>query len=310
MNGKRVLALSVSLTLLFSCACFAEAPLEAFDLGALAAVGNRVECGPYTVEALGKGVYHIEDGIAAYPPGFWYNEDGSRRTDEDGNSMNNCSDMYLIVGSEKALIIDLSNRIDRDGAADALISIVEGLCAGLPYEIAITHGHPDHVGMWYAFADKGVKINFPDGDYAAYMAEGFGLEESMLAPFTPGDATFDLGGRYVDTVRVQGHTGSSTVFALLGEDMLFSGDAIGSGSGVWIWGADGLANFQEGMASLKNYVEASYDEAARAALRVYAGHAWQYGKFVEGGASCLDWQYIEDMSACINLVAGRVVYRG
>jgi predicted esterase len=135
------------------------------------------------------------------------------------------------------------------------------------------------------------------------MAEGFGLEESMLAPFTPGDATFDLGGRYVNTVRVQGHTGSSTVFALLGEDMLFSGDAIGSGSGVWIWGADGLASFQEGMASLKSYVESSYDETARAALRVYAGHAWQYGKFVEGGASCLDWQYIEDMSACINLVA-------
>lgn len=300
---RKLLSLAVSSALLLSCACFAGAEAVAFDPGALAAVGDRVEFGPYTVEVLGEGVYHIEDGVEAYPPGFWYNEDGSRRTDENGNYLNNCSDMYLIVGSEKALLIDLSNKIDRDGAAAALVEIVEGLCAGLPYEIAITHGHPDHVGMWYAFAGKGVKLNFPDGDYAAYMADAYGLTEADLSPFTPGDATFDLGGRYVGTVKVKGHTVSSTVFVLLGENMMFSGDAIGSGSGVWIWGAEGLANFKDGMASLISYIEASYDEVGRAALKVYSGHAWQYGKFVEGGASCLDWQYIQDMESCINLVS-------
>lgn len=300
MKGRKFLTLVMSMTLLLSCAGMAETD-GSFDATGLAAIGDRMEYGPYTVEVLGEGVYHIEDGIAAYPPGIWYNADGSYATDENGNYMNNCSDMYFIVGTEKALLIDLSNKID--GAADALLSIVEGLADGLPYEIAITHGHPDHVGMWYVFKDRGIRINFPDGDYADYMAEAYGLAESMLTPFEPGNTTFDLGGRYLDTVKVTGHTTSSTVFVLMGENMMFSGDAIGSGSGVWIWGAEGLAAFKEGMEHLVTYIETSYDETNRAALRVYGGHAWQYGKFVDVGADCLDWQYIQDMCTCISLVA-------
>ncbi len=280
-----------------------EAALAAFDASPLAAPGDTLEYGPYTVEMLGEGIYHLEDGIAAYKPGYWLNADGSYAYDAEGNFMNNCSEMYLVLGDAKALLIDLSNSIARDSAATAVRNIVAGLAGKRTLEVAITHGHPDHVGMAKAFVDTDVPIYFPEGDYAAYMEAAFGLAENRTTPFVPGETKFDLGGRVLDTVLVQGHTAASTVFVLEGENVMISGDAIGSGMGVWIFSADGLAQFVDGMENLIAYINANFDDAGKAALKIYSGHAWQYGKWVEGGADWLDWQYVQDMGACIALLA-------
>ena len=81
-----------------------------------------VEVGPYTVSVIEKNVYHIQDYNSSYPAGMVMGEDGNFV------GFNNCSDMYLIVGKKKALLIDLSNNINwADNASESLRQLVAAL---------------------------------------------------------------------------------------------------------------------------------------------------------------------------------------
>jgi len=114
----------------------------------LTASAQTVEKGPYTVYTIGKNVYHIEDANSAYPAGL--------HTDMDGKTtgMNNCSDMYLVAGKEKALLVDLSNFIRWDSTAvESLRSIVYDRTGDRELLITVTHWHGDHTGMLPAFKD-------------------------------------------------------------------------------------------------------------------------------------------------------------
>ena len=73
-----------------------------------------VETGPFTISVIEKNVYHIQDYNSSYPAGEVIDAEGKT------THFNNCSDIYLIVGSNKALLIDLSNRIRwAENAEDA-----------------------------------------------------------------------------------------------------------------------------------------------------------------------------------------------
>src|SRR6056297_3564144 len=101
-------------------------------------LAQSVKRGPYTVRLLDDGVYHIEDANNSNPSGI--------HTDKDGKmvGMNNCSDMYLVVGEEKALLIDLSNAIKWDSTAtESLRSIVYERVDGKEFLIPVTHNHRD-----------------------------------------------------------------------------------------------------------------------------------------------------------------------
>ena len=66
------------------------------------------EKGPYTIYPIIPGVMRIEDSNHTNPAGVQFDAQGNR------TGFNNCSDMYLIVGTEQALLIDLSNPITWD----------------------------------------------------------------------------------------------------------------------------------------------------------------------------------------------------
>jgi hypothetical protein len=84
-----------------------------------AALSQSLEKGPYTVSPVAEGVWHIEDSNSSNPAGVHYDRDGKM------TGMNNCSDMYLITGGNKALLIDLSNQIKWDSTAgESLRSVV------------------------------------------------------------------------------------------------------------------------------------------------------------------------------------------
>ena len=51
---------------------------------------------------------------------------------------------YLLVGSERALLIDCGM-----GYYDLLDTIAS--LTDKPYDVVITHGHPDHAGMMHLF---------------------------------------------------------------------------------------------------------------------------------------------------------------
>ena len=267
--------------------------LPAFALAlALTACGpaKDVEVGPYTVSVIGKNVYHIQDYNSSNPAGEAFDADGEL------THFNNCSDIYLLVGDKEALMIDLSNPIDwADNAAESLRSLVAERTKGLPLTITFTHQHGDHTGMLPAFIDDpSILFTLPDGDFA-WLAERF---PQVKARFITEGEIFDLGGMEVEPIAVPGHTDGSMVYLLKDQNLLFTGDAVGSGHGVWIFNEAGFQQYVSAVPYLIEYLEEHGVDQDR--LKIYGGHYWQkdWLKLPEGVE--LGMEYLQDMKALLD----------
>ena len=237
------------------------------------------EVGPYTVSVIEKNVYHIQDANSSYPAGMSVDAEGKTR-------YNNCSDMYLVVGKKKALLIDLSNAISwADNAAESLRQLVLERAAGKPLTITFTHNHGDHTGMLPAWVDDPeVHFALPRTDFERMLDR---FPEAQRCLYDEGEV-FDLGGLVLETIEVPGHTAGSMVFLLRGHDILFTGDAVGSGGGVWIFNATGFEQYVSGVPHLLDALEELGVNEAR--LAVYGGHFHQNPK-----GTALDMKYLRDM---------------
>ena len=249
-----------------------------------------VEVGPYTVSVIGKNVYHIQDYNSENPAGETFDADGKL------THFNNCSDIYLIVGQKEALVIDLSNPVNwADNAAESLRSIVAERAAGKPVTITFTHNHGDHTGMLPAFVeDPDVRFALPETDFQR-LAKRF--PENQIRFIDEGEV-FDLGGVQVETIAVPGHTAGSLVYLLKDQNLLFTGDAIGSGHGVWIFNTDGFNQYVSAVPHLIAKLEESGVNLDK--LKVYGGHYWQkdWLKLPENGE--LGMEYIREMKALLD----------
>ena len=251
--------------------------------------------GPYTAKLLTRGVYNIEDANDSNPAGVHLDSAGKM------TGMNNCSDMYLIVGKDKALLIDLSNVIRWDTTArESLRSVVYDRAGKKDLYITITHRHGDHYGMLPAFHDdQGARFWLPEAEFS-----GMDIFPEERTTYFVEKGSFDLGGGVVvNTMEVPGHTDHSTLFFLKDMNMVFSGDAIGSGSGVWIFDYDSFLKYIDGISSLIKYIEDPVNNIDRDKLVIYGGHAWQKGEMDK-----LTSQYIYDMRTLIeNIGSGSPV---
>ena len=135
--------------------------MAVFCLASCKAIVADVEVGPYTISVIDENVYHIQDYNSAYPAGETFDADGNK------THFNNCSDMYLIVGKNEALLIDLSNDIKwADNAVESLRQLVSERIEGKPLTITFTHNHGDHTGMLHAFIDnKEISYALPEKDF-------------------------------------------------------------------------------------------------------------------------------------------------
>ena len=248
-----------------------------------------VEVGPYTVSVIGKNVYHIQDYNHENPAGEEFDADGKL------THFNNCSDIYLVVGEQEALLIDLSNPIDwADNAAESLRALVAERVAGKPLTITFTHNHGDHTGMLPAFLEEDVRFALPERDFRR-LAERFPADKYR---FINEGEIFDLGGYQVEAIAVPGHTDGSTVYLLKGQDLLFTGDAIGSGHGVWIFNENG---FNQYVSAVPHLIAALEERGVNPdKLQVYGGHYWQkdWLKLPKGRELGMD--YIRDMKAVLD----------
>jgi glyoxylase-like metal-dependent hydrolase (beta-lactamase superfamily II) len=244
------------------------------------------EIGPYTVYPIIPGVMRIEDSNRSNPAGLQFDAQGNR------TGFNNCSDMYLIVGSERALLIDLSNAIKWDTTAvPSLQALVAEEIGAKKLHIAITHFHGDHTGMLPAFKDD------PNVTFWIQTDEFKGREIFPAERTTPiaGKPALDLGGGFVvDALEIPGHTDHSTAYFLRGKNLLFSGDGLGSGNGVWIFSAAGFAQYRRSIDRLIATIRSPANGIDESKLLVFGAHYWQKREKEK-----LTMQYILDMQKLI-----------
>jgi hydroxyacylglutathione hydrolase len=250
------------------------------------APAQPIQKGPYTIYVLTDGVYRIEDANDSNPAGMIMDEDGKIV------HMNNCSDMYLVTGENKALLIDLSNEVKWDDTAtESLRSIVYERVGNREFFIAVTHKHGDHLGMLSVFAED-PKAHFwiPEAEF-----KGMDLFPKERTLFFKENASLNLGGDFIiDTIEVAGHTDHSTVFFLKNKNLAFTGDAIGSGSGVWLFNYKSFIVYRDSVEKLVAYLENPQNHIDLEKLEIHGGHAWQ-----RKGLKKLTAQYVYDMRTLI-----------
>lgn len=260
-------------------------PLLFLPLAATCLAQTR-EIGPYTVHPIIPGVMRIEDANRSNPAGVQLDADGKIK------GFNNCSDMYLLVGGVRALLIDLSNAIKWDDTAISSLQTLVGEEIGArKLHIAVTHFHGDHTGMLPAFKDN------PAVTFWIQTDEFKGREIVPPERTIPigGDSSLDLGGGFVvDALKIPGHTDHSTAYFLRGKNLLFSGDGLGSGHGVWIFSADGFAKYRQTIDRLITYIRNPANTVDESQLLVFGAHYWQKREKEK-----LTMQYILDMQKLI-----------
>lgn len=248
-----------------------------------------IQKGPYTIHVLTDGVYRIEDANDSNPAGIIADEDGKIV------HMNNCSDMYLVTGEDKALLIDLSNEIKWDSTAtESLRSIVYERTGKREFFITVTHNHGDHLGMLPVFAeDPRTHFWIPEAEF-----KDTDLFPEERTQFFKEHASMDLGGGFIiDTIEVAGHTDHSTAFFLKNKNLAFTGDAIGSGSGVWLFNYQSFIAYRDSIERLIAYLENPQSRIDLDKLEIHGGHAWQ-----RGGLKKLTAQYVYDMRTLVEKI--------
>jgi glyoxylase-like metal-dependent hydrolase (beta-lactamase superfamily II) len=161
--------------------------------------------------------------------------------------------VYLLEGGEKALLIDAA--VNMPG----LREVVTGLTKK-PIELAITHGHLDHVGSAHQFGRAYVSSldsevlqrhtnsafvkSMINNEFPPLMQKIFAkIIKEITSPLPPTlwlpiPKSFDLGGRKIEVIETPGHTPGSVCFLDRANKLLFSGDT------VCDWGI--LLHFPEG----------------------------------------------------------------
>ena len=174
---------------------------------------------------------------------------------------------YLVVGKEKACVIDTMNGYNDLNRAVRRIT-------DKPVTVLNTHGHPDHIfGNIYfdhAFlhpADLELARSFTeDPEFIRFCEE----KHRSMPPFREvreGDV-FDLGGKHLEVYGLPGHTPGGIVLLLPEDRILFTGDSINHH--LWMQ-LDGCSPMDEFVRNLNRimFLEQKAD-------RILHGHADDY----------------------------------
>lgn len=166
------------------------------------------------------------------------------------------TDMFLVEGKEKALLIDTGTKI-KD--LDTIVSHI----TSKPVMVVITHAHGDHAGNINYFPE----IWMHPAD-TVILRKGY----TGKIHFVKDGDTFDLGGTQIEVRHMPAHTPGSIVLIDRKTGNCYSGDAFGSNH-VWLQ-LKPLAPMQTYVHSCKK-MEALMDSGI---TKIYCGHYYYVKK--------------------------------
>ena len=174
---------------------------------------------------------------------------------------------YLVEGENKAAVIDTGIT---EGAS---ITPMLRTLTDKPLVLVLTHAHPDHFYHMDEFDTVFMSHEeFKLGpDILRYMMAGKDLDlQSTIHMET--DFRIDLGGRCLEICDVPGHTPGSVAVYDAQDDLLFTGDAIGSGCGVWMQlpGSSSLPQYEQ---TLRKFLAWCVERGG--AMEFWGGHSNQ-----------------------------------
>lgn len=220
-------------------------------------------------------------------PGFYWIED------------HNWDSIYLIEGQDKALVVDTGL------AENDFVGMIKSLTK-LPFEVAITHNHGDHmlhIDQFdrYYMSEKD-QFMFDESEIRG-MLGGRDYSRCELLPIEDGDI-IDLGGGYeVEVFDIGGHTPGSVAFLDKKRKIMMTGDALG----VWMQcpGSITLSAYQANLEHFLQRISApEYKD-----ICMFGGHQKQSGGFFPFGDRYIpnDAQRVKDLIAlCKKLISGEV----
>lgn len=206
------------------------------------------------------------------------------------------SSLYLVKGEQSALLVDTGM------GEDPLLPYVRMLTE-LPVYLLITHGHGDH--MMHAGELETVYMSHKDLPLLAGACKRLGIQLPIdVSYFLPlqGSQKLELGEFNVRCVDVGGHTPGSLVFYEENRHLLFVGDAIGSGVGVWMQliGCLSISQYRDNLAMLDRFWENLPDDT-----QVFAGH-WDQRFMHPSGDNPVCRALVQDMiHLCDDILEGR-----
>lgn len=144
--------------------------------------------------------------------------------DEDGDSC------YLIIGNTHALLIDLGLF------KEPLLPTIKNI-TNKELIIVCTHGHFDHIGTIKEFKEETIYLSHRDRDI--YYDNAHIIKELSLIDFNQikdlkNHQQIELGNFEIEVLALLGHTPGSMIFLDRQNKCIYTGDAIGSGCGVWL----------------------------------------------------------------------------
>ncbi|MCR5595752.1 MAG: MBL fold metallo-hydrolase [Lachnospiraceae bacterium] len=138
---------------------------------------------------------------------------------------NNDATGYLVIGDDKACLIDTMN-----GCFDLKKAVSD--LTDKPVMVVNTHGHPDHI-LGNVYFDEAY-MNPADLELASLFTEDPEFisrcekEGYKMPPFKPvqGGDVIDLGGKTLEVYDLPGHTKGGILLLLKEDRILFTGDSI------------------------------------------------------------------------------------
>ncbi len=234
-----------------------------------------------------------------------------------GGGTSQGSSMYLLEGAERALLIDTAQNSPEVMGTNDVKTIVHYLLSHnndgtvrpnpVDFVVANTHSHGDHTGKNSQMSDRAVY--YPDLDWprnnapANYIPirEGGGTT-------THGNGTavseIALGGRTIRAIALYCHTPGSTGYLDVENNLIATGDAIGSG---YVWAHFGLiSQYAETVRHLQTVLRPLDNPA------VLPAHFYQIDDAARGPVPIrgrpLDKQYVDDeVSAAEGVLSGMIV---